>query len=63
MIMHVPRPAVPAESPTLGFTHLQFDAMLTAARDKKTAVPDDMAPRLVSCSQARVAGSSITRRI
>ena len=28
----VRRPAVPAESPTLGFTHLQFDALLTAAR-------------------------------
>jgi len=30
---HVRRPAVPAESPTLGFTHLQFEAMLTAARE------------------------------
>jgi site-specific recombinase XerD len=30
---HVRRPAVPAESPTLGFTHLQFEALLTAARD------------------------------
>src|ERR1022692_5174735 len=29
---HVRRPSVPAESPTLGFTHLQFEAMLTAAR-------------------------------
>jgi integrase len=29
---HVRRPAVPAESPTLGFTHLQFGALLTAAR-------------------------------
>jgi integrase/recombinase XerD len=28
----VRRPAVPAESPTLGFTHLQFEALLTAAR-------------------------------
>jgi len=27
------RPAVPAESPTLGFTHLQFEALLTAARE------------------------------
>src|SRR5271165_6594292 len=25
---HVRRPAVPAESPTLGFTHLQFEALL-----------------------------------
>jgi site-specific recombinase XerD len=30
---HVRRPAVAAESPTLGFTHLQFEALLTAARD------------------------------
>ena len=29
---HVRRPTVPAESPTLGFTHLQFEA-LTAARE------------------------------
>jgi integrase/recombinase XerD len=29
---HVRGPAVPAESPTLGFTHLQFEALLTAAR-------------------------------
>jgi site-specific recombinase XerD len=32
---HVRRPAVPAESPTLGFTHLQFEALLTAARESK----------------------------
>ena len=30
---HVRRPSVPAESPTLGFTHLQFEALLTAARE------------------------------
>ncbi len=30
---YVRRPAVPAESPTLGFTHLQFEALLTTARD------------------------------
>jgi integrase/recombinase XerD len=29
---HVRRPPVSAESPTLGFTHLQFEALLTAAR-------------------------------
>ena len=29
---HVRRPKVAAESPTLGFTHLQFEALLTAAR-------------------------------
>jgi len=30
---YVRRPSVPAESPTLGLTHLQFEAMLTAARE------------------------------
>ena len=30
---HVRRSSVPAESPTLGFTHLQFEALLTAARE------------------------------
>ena len=39
---HVRRPAVPAESPTLGFTHLQFEALLTAARE--SANPCDFAP-------------------
>jgi integrase/recombinase XerD len=29
---YVRRPTVPRESPTLGLTHLQFEAMLTAAR-------------------------------
>jgi integrase/recombinase XerD len=38
---HVRRPTVPAESPTLGFTHLQFDALLTAARE--SANPCDFA--------------------
>ena len=38
---HVRRPAVPAESPTLGFTHLQFEALLTAARE--SANPYDFA--------------------
>jgi hypothetical protein len=33
---HVRRPSVPAESPTLGFTHLQFEALLTAARNHPT---------------------------
>jgi site-specific recombinase XerD len=31
-VEYVRRPAVPAESPTLGFTHPQFEALLTAAR-------------------------------
>ena len=38
---HVRRPAVPAESPTLGFTHLQFEALLTASRE--SAHPCDFA--------------------
>jgi site-specific recombinase XerD len=38
---HVRRPAVPAESPTLGFTHLQFEALLTAARE--SSCPCDFA--------------------
>jgi integrase/recombinase XerD len=38
---HVRRPAVPPESPTLGFTQLQFEALLTAARE--SANPYDFA--------------------
>jgi site-specific recombinase XerD len=38
---HVRRPSVPAESPTLGFTHLQFEALLTAARESSN--PSDFA--------------------
>jgi integrase/recombinase XerD len=32
---HVRRPTVPAESPTLGLTHLQLEALLTAARQSR----------------------------
>ena len=38
---YVRRPTVPAESPTLGLTHLQFEAMITAAR--MSANPYDFA--------------------
>jgi integrase/recombinase XerD len=38
---HVRRPAVPAESPTLGFARLQFEALVTAARE--SANPCDFA--------------------
>jgi integrase/recombinase XerD len=38
---HVRRPAVPAASPTLGFTHLQFEALLTTARESSN--PCDVA--------------------
>ena len=35
---YVRRPAAPAESPTLGFTHLQFEALLTAARESANPI-------------------------
>jgi integrase/recombinase XerD len=38
---HVRRPAVPTESPTLGFTHLQFEALLAA--DRQSPHPSDFA--------------------
>jgi site-specific recombinase XerD len=38
---YVRRPNVPPESPTLGLSHLQFEAMLTAGRD--SANPNDFA--------------------
>lgn len=38
---YVRRPHVPPESPTLGLSHLQFEAMLSAARD--SANPNDFA--------------------
>jgi integrase/recombinase XerD len=38
---YVRRPHVPPESPTLGLTHLQFEAMLSAARDSNN--PNDFA--------------------
>jgi hypothetical protein len=34
---HVRRPNLPTESPTLGLTHLQFEAMLTTARASTNA--------------------------
>jgi site-specific recombinase XerD len=34
---HLRRPRVPPESPTLGLTHLQFEALLTASRDSANA--------------------------
>lgn len=38
---YVRRPHVPPESPTLGLTHLQFEAMLSASRDSSN--PNDFA--------------------
>ena len=40
-VEHVRRPTVSAQSPTLGLSHLQFEAMLAAARD--SANPNDFA--------------------
>src|SRR5579871_4284579 len=51
---HVRRPSVPAESPTLGFTHLQFEALLTAARDSA----DSSAFAWWPCSDCSACGSS-----
>jgi site-specific recombinase XerD len=36
-VQHVRRPRVPPESPTLGLSHLQFEAMLVAARQSANA--------------------------
>jgi site-specific recombinase XerD len=38
---HVRRPNIPPESPTLGLSHLQFEALLSAARE--SANPNDFA--------------------
>jgi site-specific recombinase XerD len=38
---HVRRPRVPQDSPTLGLSHLQFEALLAAGRD--SADPNDLA--------------------
>jgi integrase len=43
---HVRRPSVSAELPTLGFTHLQFEALLTAARDSSSACDFALIPLL-----------------
>jgi integrase len=51
---HVRRPNVPPESPTLGFTHLQVEALLTAARE--SASDYDFA--LWPCSGCWACGSS-----
>ena len=52
---HVRRPAVPPESPTLGFSHLQFEAMLTASRESPNPV------RFRAGSHARLAGAADLR--
>ncbi len=55
---YVRRPAVPAESPTLGFTHLQFEALLTTARDSANLTTS----RWLRCSAAGPADLRSHRR-
>ena len=58
---HVRRPAVPPESPTLGFTHLQFEALLTAARDSTN--PCDLAlMAILGLRTFEATGANITDR-
>jgi hypothetical protein len=51
---HVRHPNVPPESPTLGLTHLQFEAILTAARLPRTSTTSPSLP----CSDCSACGSS-----
>jgi len=53
---HVRRPAVSAESPTLGFTHLQFEALLTAAASHPIRATSPWSP--TPCSGCSACGSS-----
>ena len=55
---YVRRPAVPAESPTLGLGHLQFEALITTAR--LSANPNDFAlVALLGLRTFEACGSSI----
>ena len=53
-VEYVRRSAVPPESPTLGFTHLQFEALLPAARQSPTRATS----RWWRCSGCSACGSS-----
>jgi integrase/recombinase XerD len=64
---HVRRPAVPAESPTLGFTHLQFEALLTAAHESSrrcdfalVAMPGLLGLRIFEATGADIADQGET---
>jgi site-specific recombinase XerD len=51
---HLRRPIVPPESSTLGLSHLQFEALLTAARQSSNVFDFTLSP----CSGCWVYGSS-----
>ena len=53
---YVRRPTLPSESPTLGLTHLQFEAMLTAARevDQPLRLRSGLAPGLARAADLRI---------
>jgi site-specific recombinase XerD len=51
---YVRRPTVPAESPTVGLGHLQFEALITTARQSTN--PNDFA--LTRCWACSACGSS-----
>jgi integrase/recombinase XerD len=52
---YVRRPSVPPESPTLGLSHLQFEAMITAARTSPNPF-DCCSPAIrYGCSTSRLA--------
>jgi site-specific recombinase XerD len=60
---HVRRPSVPPQSPTLGFTHLQSGALLTAARQSPdpcdfalVAMPGLLGLRIFEATGADIAG-------
>ena len=63
---HVRRPHVPAESPTLGLTHLQLEALLTAGRQSPNRCDFALVcllglTRKSNCGRARQLGHRVRR--
>ena len=54
---------MPAESPTLGFTHLQFEALLTAARESANPCDFALVAMLVLVPLPPAVGRAIDRAI
>jgi site-specific recombinase XerD len=54
---HVRRPKVPPESPTLGLSHLQFQALLSAARASANPTPSPWS-RCSDCSDSESSSPS-----